>query len=38
MRIAARDQEALGLLVEAVRVPIFTLARQIVLDDRLGGA
>jgi len=37
-RIAARDEEALGLLVEAVRVPIFTLARQIVLDDRLGGA
>ncbi|MDI7247503.1 MAG: sigma-70 family RNA polymerase sigma factor [Bacillota bacterium] len=35
LRIAARDEEALGLLVEAMRVPIFTFAKQIVLDDHL---
>ncbi|MGE5573366.1 MAG: RNA polymerase sigma factor [Bacteroidota bacterium] len=35
LRIAARDEEALRLLVEAMRVPIFTFARQIVLDDHL---
>ncbi|MBC7083272.1 MAG: RNA polymerase sigma factor [Firmicutes bacterium] len=35
LRMVARDEEALGLLVEAMRVPIFTFARQIVLDDHL---
>ncbi len=35
LRMAARDEEALRLLVEAMRVPIFTFARQIVLDDHL---